>query len=145
MEYNAWDFDGVLCVAPTPPEKKYIKMNGEERIKYRENLINHYLNAAPLFVPEEEEFIIITARKNREDVQQASRLWLEKNLPGKKYQIFFLASPKTYQNVIKFKAEVLNTHNVSNFYEDNRTVLKGLKKLVKCNLWFYVKGGFELV
>ena len=146
MEFKtAYDMDGVLCENPASTEKTFFKMNGEERKKRKEYLLSHYPIAKQLHIPKEEEFIIITARKEKNGVKEISRAWVDKNLPGKKVQIFFLQEAKTYKNVIKFKAEIINKFNIQNFYEDNLVVLKGLTKLVKCSLFFYENGNFTPV
>lgn len=137
MQY-AYDLDGVLAEAPPHAEKTFFKMNGEERRARKKMLGEHYLNAPRLFIPDQDEFVVITARKNDLATMALTEDWLAKNFPNKKWSLYMLDRARTYKNVIAFKGEVLEKLGIKCFVEDNLTVLQGIKKMkLDCTLLLY--------
>lgn len=133
---KAFDLDGVLAEKPPMSEKKWGKMNGDERKQRKAFLNAFYFNAKPL-LPYEPGTVVITARKNDPAVQSATLSWFKKHY-NTYPTIYFLDESRSVKNVIAFKSGVLRAHNITHYYEDNKKVLKGLKKEYPECLYFFV-------
>lgn len=133
----AFDLDGVLAAKPPERGKKWGKMNGDERQKWRDFLLRWYSQASVLIRPKKENFIVITARKNNPEVIEATNAWFKESF-GFIPTIFFLDGARTTENVIKFKAKILEENGINLYFEDNLAILKGLKKLLPTLQYFFV-------
>lgn len=134
----AYDLDGVLAEAPPPRPKSFFKSTGQERKDWDLLLAEHYRTAKPLLVPPEAEFHVITARKCKAPFIDITMAWLEKHYPDRTWRFHMLATGRTLKNVIAFKGSVIAQMGISKFTEDNREVLKGLRKGgVACELYYF--------
>ena len=142
MACNAYDLDGVLAEAPAPAEKSFFKSNGAERRARKEYLLDFHAKAQPLFVPPEDNFSIITARKDVAPIKSVTIKWLMDCMPaGKVFDIAFLREGRTIKNVVAFKTRRLIEIDAQEFTEDNEKVLKGIRKnLPNIKLWLYKDG-----
>jgi hypothetical protein len=137
----SYDIDGVLAKQPPQSLKKWGKMNGDERKKRKEFLNYWYLNASKLIEPKEPIFYAISARKNDEKVLKITNYWLKKNYPNRVISFFLLSKSRSLENVIEFKSNVIKHLKVDRHYEDNKKVLKGLKKsLPEVEFYFWEIG-----
>lgn len=145
MRKYAYDLDGVLCEAFVPSMlKPWRKMNGEERARRKLEQKTFYQETTRLYIPPVLEFHIITARKKIE-AEQATRFWLTENFPGAKYHLHMLEVGRTIENVVEFKSSVLQKIGATDYAEDNRNIVRGLrKKNLDCRIWHYTKGALVL-
>lgn len=137
---KAFDLDGVLADKPPFSEKKWGRMNGAERKARKQYLLYFYANAKPL-IKWDGESVVITSRK-----MEASNITVEWFLKyyNKIPKIYFLNESRNIENVVEFKAEYLKLHKITDFYEDNKKVLAGLKKVYpECN-YHYVSETQEI-
>lgn len=139
----AYDLDGVLAEVPPASlfTKKWGRMNGEERRTRGEQLLAHYSRARLLHRPVEERFVVVSARKNAEDVATTTSTWLA--FQGvEPHGLYLLDRARTLRNVIDFKVSVLRQVGAVEFTEDNRQVLAGVARLLPgLKLWWYKPDG----
>lgn len=121
----AYDLDGVLAESPRE-SKPWKSMSGRERQERKMYLLRHYHKASVLYNPPEKKFYVITARKN--DSKAISSWWLKRNFNHRILGVFFLNTSRTIQNVIAFKSGVLKQIKADIFIEDNKEVVKGIRK-----------------
>tara|TARA_R110000823_G_scaffold214671_1_gene344465 strand:- start:769 stop:1215 length:447 start_codon:yes stop_codon:yes gene_type:complete len=140
----SYDIDGVLAKQPPPSIKKWGRMNGVERRKRKEFLNYWYLNADKLIEPKEKTFYAISARRNEKEIIKITNFWLKKNYPERVVNFYLLSNSRSLENVIEFKTNVIKHLQVNRHYEDNKKVLKGLKKsLPNVELYFWELGMTE--
>ena len=138
---SAYDLDGVLAVQPPKREKTWGKMKGPERKAHLEWLVRWYKDAPPIHKPREAAFLVITARKDNPEVRQATEDWLRRTFPSRVYKLFMLQESRSIKNVLRFKSRILMEHNIEDYVEDNREVVKGLRPLVPwCRIWHFKNG-----
>jgi predicted RNA binding protein with dsRBD fold (UPF0201 family) len=66
--------------------------------------------------------------------------WLNKYFPGRVISLSLLNVPRTVNNVVKFKNDVINSIGAIEHTEDNKKVLKGISKINKTiKLYFWEK------
>lgn len=134
----AYDLDGVLAEKPPASELKWGKMRGEQRQARVRYLIDHYRHAKRILTPMGRGSIVISARKEGQEVRSATLAWFLENY-GATYKLFLLNKSRSVENVIEFKTEVLRSNpQVKYYYEDNKKILKGLKKNLPYIKYFYV-------
>jgi len=137
----SYDIDGVLAEQPPPSAIKWGLMNGTQR-KERKQFLNHwYQNAKKLLEPEEKKFYAISARKDNPITYAITKNWLERNYPNQVINLFLLIKSRSVVNVIEFKSAVIKHYKIQRHYEDNKKILKGLKKnFSNLELYFWEKG-----
>ncbi len=137
---KAFDLDGVLAEKPPLPNKTWGNMNGLERTMRKAFLLDFYYNAKPL-IPWDKESIVITSRKS--EAANATMSWFLKHYQ-KMPHIYFLDKSRNIANVVAFKLNAIKMNHITDFYEDNKKVLKGLKeKHPECN-YHYVSETQEI-
>lgn len=130
-----YDLDGVITDNSPKRDKPFIKQNSEERKAYSRLRMDHCLNGKLMFKPEG-DFIIATARK-KDDERAVTLLWLKKHNINP-INVYFLEEAKTRENIIKFKAQIINQLNLAEFSDDDPKIVRALTKLCKntiINLW----------
>lgn len=131
-----YDIDGVLAVNPPASPTKWGRMNGREREARRIELVEWYRNAEPILTPDE-PFIAISARRDTPDVRLATEAWITAHQPNC-VGVFLLPISRTVENVIAFKSAVIIAQELTDYTEDNRTILRGLHRAaVPARLWYY--------
>ena len=139
----AYDLDGVLAEAPPAYVKPWRKMTGPERAAQITRTIDHYLVAHSLFSPEPGDFHVITARKVT--TRKVSLDWLERRFGQRVLELHMLEEGRTIENVVRFKADVLRRIGATDYAEDNRTVVRELRKQdLACRIWHFKKGEMRL-
>ena len=143
----SYDIDGVLAAQPPANDKKWGHMNGAERKARQKFLYNWYMAAERLLEPTETTFFAISARKNNPLVYDITKNWLEKHYSNRVKRCFLLDTSRTVENVVKFKSQIVLSNNIQRHYEDNKTVLKGMRKLLppEIELYFWERGMAEPV
>lgn len=137
----AYDMDGVIASGPGPSAKTWGKMTGPERKARLEEYLHSYIHSSPLYVPTEESFCIISARKNTPDVRAATEEWLRKHYSSRVKGVYLLEEARQGDKVIRFKASVLEAIKATDFTEDNRAIVRGLvKQKLTCRIWLYKNG-----
>lgn len=138
----SYDIDGVLAEQPPPNKKKWGHMNGQERNARKEFLYHWYMNAAPLINPSEPKFYAISARKRESNVYKITKYWLNKYYKDRVIAFYLLNESRSIQNVIQFKSSVIKQIGIKKHYEDNKKVLKGMRKILpsEVELYFWEKG-----
>lgn len=141
----SYDIDGVLAQQPPPNEKKWGLMNGVERKARKIFLNNWYASANKLLNPKEETFYAISARKQEDQIRTITNNWLYQHYPQRVLGLYLLNKPRNIQNVVQFKAQTIIKLNAQRHYEDNKKVLKGLRKLLPehIELYFWETGMLE--
>jgi hypothetical protein len=141
----SYDIDGVLAEQPPPNEKKWGMMNGSERKARQEFLIDWYANATQLLNPNETEFYAISARKREPRVWDATKTWLNKYYGNRVLGFYLLSDSRTVQNAVNFKTQTVLELGVQRHYEDNKKVLRGMRKLLpqEIELYFWERGMAE--
>lgn len=125
---QAFDLDGVLCVAPPKRGKRWGAMNGSERRAAKRADLEWYRSAAKLHSPSG-AFHVISARKFEPDVFEATLQWLFQHFGEERIlSINLLNGPRTVVNVIRFKSRVLEGIGATVFTEDNRAILAGIRR-----------------
>jgi hypothetical protein len=137
MNLIGYDLDGVICRNSPKRKKPFFKQTGAERKEYQEERLIHFKNVEVKLKPME-EFIIITARKLKEKVVTLE--WLKKNNLNPK-EVYFLEGTKTRENIIKYKAGVINKNKLEKYYDDDEKICKKLVKLCPNTIIENVKGG----
>ena len=132
----SYDIDGVLAEGPPPSEKKWGRMNKQERQDRKNYLVWWYANAEPLLSPKEPYFFAVSARKFEPDVYAATKQWLDNHFDNRVVDIFLLDKSRSVANAAAFKVDVLKRNGVQIHYEDNKKVLK-LMKLMLPNVEYY--------
>lgn len=139
----AFDLDGVIALLNfdlTNPlfSKSWSRKNGEERKAYKEYVKNCYKNAVFGFDPtkivsENDPIIIITARKNDDEIRVITEEWISKQESLIKHKgglkIHYLNTGRSVKNVIEFKNSWISHYGIEEFYEDNKKILKGISLL----------------
>lgn len=143
----SYDIDGVLAEQPPPNDKKWGHMNGDERKARKQFLYDWYENATALIQPTEDKFYAISARKREPRVWNITKDWLNKYYPERVIDFRLLGESRTVENVVRFKAQTVLELGVQRHYEDNKKVLKGMRKLLpsEIELYFWEKGMAEPV
>lgn len=143
----SYDIDGVLAEQPPPNAKKWGHMNGEERRARKEFLHDWYTNAGKLIIPKEATFHTISARKREPRIYNITKAWMDANYPDQVLSITLLDNTRTVENVVKYKAQTVLDLGVQRHYEDNKKVLRGMRKILppEVELYFWEKGMTEPV
>lgn len=138
-----YDLDGVLAKAPPPRPKPWSQMTGNERRLYDRRLLSHYKRAKPLYRPKRKDWVVVTARKALPDIQTTTLSWFRSNGFGRPI-VFFLQGARSINNVVEFKADIIDRLELTDFYEDNLSVVRGLRSKVgdRCQIWLYEDGQF---
>lgn len=138
----SYDIDGVLAAQPPANEKKWGHMNGAERKARKEFLYNWYTNAEKLIEPVEETFYAISARKREPRVYDITNEWLNKYYPKRVISFHLLGESRTVANVIQYKSNKVLELGVKRHYEDNKKVLRGMRKILpsEIELYFWERG-----
>lgn len=138
-----YDLDGVLAASPPPASKKWGQMNGPERQARRAALVGHYAAAAPMYMPSEGRFDVITARKDEPAVRKATEQWLKERFGPRVRALRMLKDSRSIKNVVAFKAAAIQELEITDFTEDNPLVVRQLAALRICRVWLFasdVKG-----
>jgi hypothetical protein len=136
----AYDLDGVLCVKPEASPKKWGMMKKAERDERKRSLLEHYSKADRLLNPDC-RFHVITARKNDELTRSATEMWLKHHFGDRIISVSMLNESRTVENVVKHKSDAIRMLGVEEFTEDNKAVLKGIRKLnPTIRLYFWEQG-----
>lgn len=140
----AYDLDGVLAEAPPASPKAWRRMSGVERTQHQQRTIAHYAVAAVLYRPPPgQRFHVITARK--QTTRDVTGAWLLRAFGPGVVQLWMLEEGRTIENVVRFKADVLRRVGATDYAEDNRTVVRELRKLdLPCRIWHFKKGRMVL-
>jgi hypothetical protein len=138
----SYDIDGVLAAQPPPNEKKWGRMNGTERKARKEFLIDWYTNAEKLIEPTETTFHAISARKREPRVYEVTKDWLNEYYPERVISFHLLGESRSVVNVVAYKSSKVLELGVSRHYEDNKKVLRGMRKIlpVDIELYFWERG-----
>jgi hypothetical protein len=138
----SYDVDGVLAEKPPLSDKKWGKMNGQERNARKDFLNDWYRNAAPLIQPKEEKFYAISARKAEPNIYNITMKWLDEHYPERVLGLYLLMGSRTVENAASFKAETVLSLNIERHYEDNKKVLRAMAKRIPASveLRFWEKG-----
>jgi len=138
----SYDIDGVLAEQPPANSKKWGKMNGEERRGRKDFLYEWYTNAIQLINPAEDTFYAISARKGEPRIWEITKNWLDTYYPDRVIEFRLLLDCRTVENVVKFKSQTVLDLGVQRHYEDNKKVLRGMRKLLppEIELYFWEKG-----
>jgi hypothetical protein len=137
----SYDIDGVLAQQPPPNNTKWGLMNGIQRKERLEFLNYWYANANKLIEPKEQKFYAISARKNNPLTLGITKSWLNKNYPNQVIEVYLLNKSRSVNNVIEFKSAVIKHFKIQRHYEDNKKILKGIRKeLPNVELYFWEKG-----
>jgi hypothetical protein len=139
----SYDIDGVLAEGPPPSEKKWGRMNKQERDERKNKLVYYYRNAKKLLEPKEPFFIAVSARKFEPEVYKATKLWLDENFGKRVVDIFLLDKSRSVANAAAFKVSILKSHGVQIHYEDNKKVLKLMKLMLPDVQYYFWKEGME--
>jgi hypothetical protein len=141
----SYDIDGVLATQPPANEKKWGHMDGTERRARKEFLYDWYANAEKLIEPAETEFFAISARKREPRIHTITKDWLNKYYGTRVLAFYLLGTSRTVENVVKFKSETVLELGVQRHYEDNKKVLRGMRKILppEVELYFWEKGMAE--
>ena len=139
----AYDLDGVLCEAPPANHKPWRKMKGPERAAHQDMLKDWYGKAKGLYWPTERAFHVITARS--EANRAITERWLARHFGGKNarevVELHMFSGARTIANVVEYKARVLKRIKATDYSEDNRDVVRALRRAVpECRVWHYKNG-----
>lgn len=123
----AFDLDGVLCdidVSMLNIIYKLKQIKKETELWYyreRKPLLNPYM-----FLTEEDEFIIVTARKQH--LYDVTKRWIDKFLPTTKW---FLVDEgyTTPEAIARKKLNILQDEQVDVYFDDNQNVIKMLRRM----------------
>lgn len=138
-----FDLDGVLAEAPPKPPRPWRYLSGWERREHQRLTLKHYESAKPLLSPlKGKRTIIISARKKTREIEDATWLWLGRTYQRTWFDVHLLEGPRTYETVVEFKAKVIRRIGVTDFIEDNPTVVRELRKKLKrrARVWLYRDG-----
>ena len=129
------DLDGVVAIIGTHPllQEQYGRLNGTERAQRQLELLNLYSTARLMFRPTPGD-VIITARNGIEEVVSVTHTWMLMHGLPDDVPVFYLQKGRTLENVIEFKAGVINQLRLEDYYEDNLHVLKGLQGQTQARL-----------
>jgi hypothetical protein len=143
----SYDIDGVLAAQPPPSEMKWGKMNGVQRKARKDFLYDWYENAEKLIEPVETQFYAISARKREPRIHTITKDWLNKYYGGRVISFHLLDNTRTVENVVRFKSEKVLELGIQRHYEDNKKVLRGMRKLLPqtVELYFWERGMQEPV
>lgn len=128
----ATDLDNTLCLFPDLPKslKRRVLTGEQRRLKiklYRDNRENGIPNKELIDKLNKEVFFIITGRRPR--WEKVTFDWLKKNKVNPISVFFFTDKCKTRENIIKYKANLINKLKVDIYYEDDEIIIKNLEKL----------------
>ena len=102
------------------------------------SLIDALNNAKVIYTPKS-EFVIITARKGSEEVHKTTTQWVNKTFPNCK-RVYFVSG--NTEKVIQEKARLIKELNLTDFTDNNREILAGIKKLeTGATLWVMTQDG----
>jgi hypothetical protein len=143
----SYDIDGVLAAQPPQSEMKWGKMNGVQRKARKDFLYEWYENAEKLIEPVETQFYAISARKREPRIHTITKDWLNKYYDGRVISFHLLDNTRTVENVVRFKSQKVLELGIQRHYEDNKKVLRGMRKLLPQNieLYFWERGMQEPV
>jgi len=138
----SYDIDGVLAAQPPQSEMKWGKMNGVQRKARKDFLYDWYENAEKLIEPVEPQFYAISARKREPRIHTITKDWLNKYYGGRVISFHLLDNTRTVENVVRFKSEQVLELGIQRHYEDNKKVLRGMRKLLPqtVELYFWERG-----
>ncbi len=138
----SYDIDGVLAAQPPANETKWGRMNGEQRRARKDFLYEWYASAERLIEPVEETFHAISARKAESKIHHITKEWLDKNYAGRVLSFHLLTDTRTVENVVNYKTSKVLELGVQRHYEDNKKVLRGMRKKLppEVELYFWEKG-----
>jgi hypothetical protein len=138
----SYDIDGVLAAQPPANDKKWGHMDGAERRARKEFLYDWYANAEKLIEPVEQEFYAISARKREPRIHTITNDWLNKYYSKRVLAFYLLGTSRTVENVVRFKSETVLELGVQRHYEDNKKVLRGMRKILppEVELYFWERG-----
>lgn len=141
----AYDLDGVLAAAPPDSRVAWRHLSGSGRAERRQELLKHYRTAAPLMlIANGERFHVISARRDHQEIRRATEDWLRVNYGPAVEKLHLLNCSRTLENVIEFKSEVLIREAITDFYEDNPKVLRGVgKHCPELRLWLVDTSGIR--
>lgn len=122
---QGYDLDDTLAKA----EFQYASTRG---------LANVYRSAKVLYTPDA-EFVVITARSHgTETLKTATRDWLKEHEPNWSGRIIWCSG--TEAEVIKKKAQAINSLGLTDFTDNNTDILKALAPLTTATLWHINNG-----
>lgn len=129
------NLNGVVAVIGTHPllRQNYGRLNGPDRAQRQLELLNLYSTARLMFRPTPGD-VIITARKGTDEVVSVTHTWMLMHGLPEDVPVFYLQKARTLENVIEFKAGVINQLRLEDYYEDNLHVLKGLQGQTQARL-----------
>lgn len=138
----SYDIDGVLAAQPPANDKKWGHMDGTERRARKDFLYDWYTNAEKLIEPAEQEFYAISARKREPRIHTITKDWLNKYYGKRVLAFYLLGTSRTVENVVRFKSETVLELGVQRHYEDNKKVLRGMRKVLppEVELYFWERG-----
>jgi hypothetical protein len=138
----SYDIDGVLAAQPPANDKKWGHMNGQERRDRKEFLYDWYEHATRLIEPVEDKFFAISARKKEPRVYEITKNWLDANYSGRVISFHLLNTSRTIENVVAYKSSKVMELGVQRHYEDNKKVLRGMRKVLpqEIELYFWELG-----
>ena len=100
-----------------------------------------YRGAKVLYTPDS-EFVVITARSHgTEALKTATREWLKANQPNWSGRIVWVSG--TEEEIVKKKAQAINSLKLTDFTDNNDDILKALAPLTTCTLWDISDGNRE--
>ena len=92
-----------------------------------------YRGAKVLYTPDS-EFVVITARNHgTEALKTATREWLKANQPNWSGRIVWVSGTET--EIVKKKAQAINSLNLTDFTDNNDDILEQLAPLTNATLW----------
>lgn len=141
----AYDLDGVLAeIAPELPpqlQQKWGRMNGAQRRARTEAYLWAYDRAKPLYDPPQAQFDVVTARKEDPATRAVTEQWLHQHFPGRVRRLAMLTEGRRIDVVVPYKARHLAAWGTTDFAEDNRKVVAGLRRLGgAARIWLYCDG-----
>ena len=105
------------------------------------SLVDALKTAKVIYTPKS-EFVIITARKGSEIVHKATTEWVHQTFPNCK-RVYFVEGSTA--KVIEEKARLIKELNLTDFTDNNREILAGIKKLeTGAKLWVMTQDGRKL-
>lgn len=144
-EVWAYDLDGVLCEPVPEPAKSWMRMNGRERQRRLDFVEHFYAITKLLFRPLQPRIFVITARKQTPTIKLITEQWLMQHFGPQVEQLFMFTGSRTIANVVAYKAEVLRQIGATDYAEDNRNVVRELRRQgLVTRVWHYKKGTMVL-
>jgi hypothetical protein len=123
---RAYDLDGTLR-GPWPKRPKpFFHQTGEERRAFDEMCQRHCQEVECLMVPPPDEPYVIITSCHPKFIDNTLE-WLEQH-GFSNYTIEFIDRARVRQNMIDFKAEMIDKYGVTVYYEDDVTIARALRK-----------------